>query len=108
MYSVPVLMFLYPLAIALIVLTLFSSQFHHSKIIYQCTIFFTMIAALVDGLKASPEFISSTSFSQTLINFSQKYLPLSDIGMGWVVLSLIGFIIGFIIYKIKHRKIPQA
>ncbi|MEZ2043395.1 hypothetical protein QUD33_15715, partial [Staphylococcus aureus] len=25
---------------------------------------------------------------------------------GWVVLSLIGFIIGFIIYKIKHRKIP--
>ncbi|MBH4638825.1 branched-chain amino acid transport system II carrier protein, partial [Staphylococcus aureus] len=54
MYSVPVLMFLYPLAIALIVLTL------------------------------------------------------SDIGMGWVVLSLIGFIIGFIIYKIKHRKIPQA
>ncbi|MDU3923899.1 MAG: hypothetical protein E7H12_03085, partial [Staphylococcus aureus] len=29
-------------------------------------------------------------------------------GMGWVVLSLIGFIIGFIIYKIKHRKIPQA
>ena len=72
MYSVPVLMFLYPLAIALIVLTLFSSKFHHSKIIYQCTIFFTMIAALVDGLKASPEFISSTSFSQTLINFSQK------------------------------------
>ena len=66
-----------------------------------------MIAALIDGLKASPEFISSTSFSQTLINFSQKYLPLSDIGMGWVVLSLIGFIIGFIIYKIKHRKIPQ-
>lgn len=108
MYSVPVLMFLYPLAIALIVLTLFSSKFHHSKIVYQCTIFFTMIAALIDGLKASPEFISSTSFSQTLINFSQKYLPLSDIGMGWVVLSLIGFIIGFIIYKIKHRKIPQA
>ena len=53
MYSVPVLMFLYPLAIALIVLTLFSSKFHHSKLIYQCTIFFTMIAALVDGLKAS-------------------------------------------------------
>ena len=50
MYSVPVLMFLYPLAIAMIVLTLFSSKFHHSKIIYQCTIFFTMIAALVDGL----------------------------------------------------------
>ena len=44
MYSVP--MFLYPLAIAMIVLTLFSSKFHHSKIIYQCTIFFTMIAAL--------------------------------------------------------------
>ncbi|SUK36560.1 branched-chain amino acid transport system carrier protein [Staphylococcus aureus] len=73
-----------------------------------------MIAALVDGLKASPEFISSTSFSQTLINFSQKYLPLSDIGMGWVVLSLIGFIIGFIIYKLsivkchKHNTMPQS
>ncbi|MDN8721331.1 branched-chain amino acid transport system II carrier protein, partial [Staphylococcus aureus] len=32
MYSVTVLMFLYPLAIALIVLTLFSSKFHHSKL----------------------------------------------------------------------------
>ncbi|WP_256025971.1 hypothetical protein, partial [Staphylococcus aureus] len=29
-------------------------------------------------------------------------------GMGWVGLSWIGFIIGFIIYKMKHRKIPQA
>ncbi len=106
MYSVPVLMFLYPLAIALIVLTLFhhDPSFKNYLSMYHFLYNDCCISRWIKSF--SPEFISSTSFSQTLINFSQKYLPLSDIGMGWVVLSLIGFIIGFIIYKIKHRKIP--
>ncbi|TDM02238.1 branched-chain amino acid transport system II carrier protein [Macrococcus carouselicus] len=100
-YSVPVLMFLYPLAIVLILLTLFSGLYQDSNIIYQTTIYFTLVAALVDGIKASPEFLVNTGFAQGLIALGEKYLPFFSIGMGWVVPAWVGFIIGFIIYKIR-------
>ena len=44
MYSTPVLMFIYPLAITLILLTLVSPLFNHSTIVYKFTTFFTMFA----------------------------------------------------------------
>ena len=66
MYSTPVLMFIYPLAITLILLTLASPLFYHSKIVYRFTTFFTMIAAFIDGVKASPEFFVKTSFARLL------------------------------------------
>jgi len=100
-YSTPVLMFLYPLAITIILLTLFSSFFNHSKIIYQFTTYFTMIASFVDGIKASPEFIANTGFAHAVITFGEKFLPFFTIGMGWVLPAFVGFIIGFIVYQFK-------
>ena len=63
MYSTPVLMFIYPLAITLILLTLVSPLFNHSTIVYKFTTFFTMVAAFFDGINASPEFFAKTSFA---------------------------------------------
>ncbi len=103
-YSTPVLMFLYPLAITIILLTLFSSLFNHSKIVYQFTTYFTMIASFVDGIQASPEFIANTKFAHAVIIFGEKYLPLFTIGMGWVLPAVIGFIIGLIIYILKKER----
>ncbi|WP_167388719.1 branched-chain amino acid transport system II carrier protein [Mammaliicoccus sciuri] len=100
-YSTPVLMFLYPLAITIILLTLFSSFFNHSKIIYQFTTYFTMIASFIDGIKASPEFIANTGFAHAVITFGEKFLPFFTIGMGWVLPAFVGFIIGFIVYQFK-------
>ncbi|WP_414048980.1 branched-chain amino acid transport system II carrier protein [Macrococcus animalis] len=100
-YSIPVLMFLYPLAITLILLTLISGLFNDSKIVYQWTTFVTMIAALIDGIKASPAFISKSGFGETVTTFGERYLPFSAIGMGWVLPAVIGFIIGFILYKMR-------
>lgn len=107
-YSTPVLMFLYPLAITLILLTLVSTTFNHSKIVYQFTTYFTMIASFLDGIKASPDFIVNTKFSEVVLTFGEKCLPFFTIGMGWVLPSIIGFIIGFIIYKIKHTRQPHT
>lgn len=107
-YSTPVLMFLYPLAITIILLTLFSSLFNHSKIVYQFTTYITMIASFVDGIKASPAFIANTKFAHSIIQVAEKYLPFFTIGMGWVVPALIGFIIGFIVYKLKKSPSPTA
>lgn len=103
-YSIPVLMFLYPLAITLILLTLFSKYFSHSRTVYQFTTYFTMVAAFVDGLKASPEFIANTAFAKGIVNFGDHYLPLSSIGMGWVLPAVIGFVIGYIVYLARGKK----
>ena len=71
MYSTPVLMFIYPLAITLILLALLSPLFKHSKIVYRFTTLFTMVAAFVDGVKASPEFFVNTKFAQTIIDLEK-------------------------------------
>lgn len=104
MYSTPVLMFIYPLAITLILLALLSPLFKHSKIVYRFTTLFTMVAAFVDGVKASPEFFVNTKFAQTIIGFGENYLPFFNIGMGWIVPALIGFIIGIIVYFMTAKK----
>ena len=49
-------MFIYPPRNYITLLTLASPLFYHSKIVYRFTTFFTMIAAFIDGVKASPEF----------------------------------------------------
>ncbi|MCJ1661077.1 branched-chain amino acid transport system II carrier protein [Staphylococcus sp. NRL 18/288] len=108
MYSTPVLMFIYPLAITLILLTLASPLFNHSTIVYKFTTFFTMFAAFFDGVNASPELFAKTSFAQALIGFAQKYLPFFTIGMGWIVPAIIGFIIGFIVYKARSGRRKQV
>lgn len=108
MYSTPVLMFIYPLAITLILLTLASPLFNHSKIVYRFTTFFTMFAAFIDGVKASPDFFVKTTFAQSIITFGEKYLPFFTIGMGWIVPAIIGFIIGYIIFKIRGSKEKEA
>ena len=64
-------MFIYPLAITLILLALLSPLFKHSKIVYRFTTLFTMVAAFVDGVKASPEFFVNTKFAQTIIGFEK-------------------------------------
>lgn len=97
-YSTPVLMFLYPLAITLILLTLISKSFDHSRTVYQFTTYFTMIASFIDGIKASPELILNTQFSRTIISIGENYLPLFSIGMGWVLPAISGFIIGYIVH----------
>ncbi len=102
-FSVPVLMFLYPLAMTLILLSLFGSFFNHSRVVYQLTIGFTFIAAIIDGLNACPAFIRDSSIVQSILAIGSK-LPFYDIGMGWVVPACIGFILGIVLMIIKKQK----
>ncbi|MCU5746944.1 branched-chain amino acid transport system II carrier protein [Staphylococcus sp. SQ8-PEA] len=108
MYSTPVLMFIYPLAITLILLTLVSPLFNHASLVYQLTTIFTIIAAFFDGVKACPDFISQSKGAQALISFAEHYIPFYNIGMGWIVPAVIGFIIGLIICKFTYKSEPQG
>ena len=95
-YSIPVLLFLYPLAIVLIILTLSDKLFNGKRSVYRWSMYFTMVAALIDGLNSAPAFIQTSPISQIAIQFGQQFLPLFSFGMGWVLPAMIGFIIGIL------------
>ena len=102
--SVPVLMFLYPLAIALILLSLLAPIIKKQRHIYRWTIMLTIIAAFFDFCNALPKPIKETVIIGKLIDFVHKYLPGFDYGFGWIIPSLVGFIIGTIIWGIRQKK----
>lgn len=102
--ATPVLMFLYPLAITLVLLAIIGRLFNNDRRVYQVTTLFTLIASIIDGLNAAPPAISQSSGAQMLIQLGEQYLPFFAIGMGWVLPALTGFIVSLIWYTTtKHR-----
>lgn len=102
-YSVPVLMFLYPLAITLIILALCGKLFAHDRSVYVSVTAFTVFAAFFDLIKTLPAEIQSSLNLEGMISFARTILPWFDLNLGWVVPALIGLVLGLIIRKIKSR-----
>lgn len=101
--SLPVLMFLYPLAITLIVLGLTGRLFSHSKYVYISTTVLTLIAAVYDFLAALPkEFIAKVHLGG-VIEAVGSVLPLSGVGLGWLLPAAIGVQIGLVIWITKGK-----
>lgn len=98
-FAVPVLMFLYPIAIVLILLALISSLFKNKQSVYVVTIFVTILISMVDGYNALVANVPS--FEVTVLTkistFYAEVLPFYSIGLGWIVPAFIGFLIGWII-----------
>ncbi|UOQ84813.1 branched-chain amino acid transport system II carrier protein [Gracilibacillus salinarum] len=89
-FSVPVLSMLYPLAMCLLVLTLLHPLYKGRKEVYQISILFTFVIALVDGLKAAGIHIESVDKLFTSV------LPLYTVGLGWIIPAIAGGLIGFV------------
>ena len=98
-------MFIYPLAMTLILLAIMSPLFKHRKLVYQTTTSFTVIAALFDALAASPSSLLTIPAIESWLSFVGQYLPFFNIGMGWVLPALIGFLIGLIYSRFKERSL---
>jgi len=94
-YSLPMLMFLYPLAITLILLALTGKFFDHDRIVYLCVTVFTGIAALFDLCKTLPEALQPAA----LVALGRKLLPWFDLNMGWVVPAVVGLVLGLLLRK---------
>lgn len=91
--AVPLLMFLYPLAVTLILLVLTSSCFHHKRIIYQSVTFFTFFAGLLEGLNALPKEIKAWPVFSHILK-AAEHLPLFSLGMSWLLFAAVGFVVG--------------
>ena len=98
-YSLPVLMFLYPLAITLILLALCGKLFDHDKAVYISVTVFTCIAALFDLFKTLPAAICPTA----LVELGRKILPWFDLNLGWVVPAVIGLVLGLVIRHTRKK-----
>ncbi|MEK4424730.1 branched-chain amino acid transport system II carrier protein [Solibacillus sp. FSL K6-1523] len=100
-FAVPVLMFLYPLAIVLIILGLASTYFKNKQSVYAGAIILTIFISTIDGYNALitnvPAF--EVNFLTAISNFYADILPFYSIGLGWIVPAIIGVLIGLIIPK---------
>lgn len=103
-YAVPVLMFLYPLAISLILLALFGKAFNFDKKVFSCTVTFAFIAALFDFIVYFPKnSLIPEAFINSVADTSAKILPFFSLGLGWVVPTIIGLVIGLVWAKVSNK-----
>lgn len=102
--SIPVLMFLYPLAITLILLALLNPVIGKDKYIYSWTTGFTFIAAIFDLLQALPDNFKGNTIIKELIEFAHLYIPAFNYGFGWLLPAFLGFIIGVFSSRIILKK----
>ena len=91
-WAVPVLMFLYPLAIVLVMVTLLCRGRAIDSLYYQWAMALTGIVALIDGIQAMPELAWLLPLKELASTFA-TYLPLSGQSLGWFVPSLLGLAI---------------
>lgn len=103
-YSLPVLMFLYPLAITLILLALFGRLFDHDRVVYRCVTAFTGLSALFDLLKTLPAGVQSGLHLEGLIRLAERMLPWFRLNLGWVVPAAIGLALGMLIRAIRKGR----
>lgn len=93
-WSTPVLMFLYPLAITLIIMGITSPLFGNDRLVYRITTGLTLIPAFFDMVNALPASLHSTAFLRGMLSFAQHYFPFFSLGFGWLNFGVAGFTIG--------------
>ena len=103
-YAVPVLMLIYPLAIVLIILALCEKLVGKSKYIYAWTSIGAFIPAIFDFCKTLPEGVQNALNIPAMTELGRNILPFFDLGLGWAVPALIGFVIGIAITLAKKEK----
>lgn len=105
--SLPILLFLYPIAIVLITLSILSIFIGRRELVYKSILLFTAIGSLADLFKNLPLELSTRPIVRTWISISERYLPGAKIGFSWIAPALIGLIIGLILDGILRRNLNK-
>ena len=94
--SLPVLMFLYPLAITLILLTVFGRFYGNDRRIYVSVTAFTLAAAVLDLLNALPGAAKTAIHVTGLLAWAEANVPLFGLGLGWLLPAAAGLLVGLV------------
>ena len=106
-YSIPMLMLIYPPAIALILLAFLGKFFAHDRTVYITTMTGTWAAAIFDCIKTLPAPVQTALHLDAPIAFAAAHLPLFDKNLGWLLPAVIGFAAGMAI-RASRRQTPAA
>lgn len=101
-YSTPVLMFLYPLSIVLILLTLCGGFFGNDKTVLKWTIGCTAVASVFDLLRTLPGETQAFFHLKGVVELAQNWLPLCKQGFGWVLPAFVGLVIGLMLRRVRR------
>ena len=93
--SVPILVFIYPVIISLIVLNLFG-KYIKNDYVYKGVVLFTGIIGLIEGL-------ASIGITNSYTSLVLEILPFSDYGLTWLFPGLIGYIL----FSFMFRKVEK-
>lgn len=89
--SIPILTFVYPIAITLIALSLIERAISFGREVYVTAVIISSILSIFDGLKAAGIILTGID------DFFKNYLPLYNQGLGWLIPTVIAAFIGYII-----------
>lgn len=103
-YSIPILMFIYPLVIILILLSLFGRFFEYDKTVFCWTTFVTLPVSILELVKSLPQNLYSLIGGSSIVAFANKILPFFDLGLGWFCPAILGFVIGLSIHFIQKSQ----
>lgn len=87
--AIPVLLFLYPLAVALIILALSDSYFGGAQSVYVGAITFTIFPSLYDAVKV-------IGIHPAALEPFMSSLPLAEYSMSWLLFFAVGFALGLL------------
>lgn len=95
--AIPVLVFLYPLTVALIILTFLNDAYKGSPVVHRTATLFTAFPALYDGLHA-------LKLTPPALDAFMKSLPLAQHGLAWLPIFGVGLLVGVVIWKLGKRE----
>ena len=103
-WSTPMLMFLYPLSMVLILLSVCSPLFKRDSVVYFFVVLFTVVPALGDMVVSFPAVVSQSSFGQTVAMW-RSHMPLASMGLSWLVPALVGLAIGLVCHAFRRKNL---
>ena len=101
-WSTPMLMFLYPLCLVLILLSVFSPMFNRDGVVYLFVVLFTVVPALGDMVVSFPKVVSASAFGNAVAAV-RSHLPLASLGLSWLVPALVGLVLGLVFHFFRVR-----
>lgn len=108
LYSSPILSFLYPLAIALIILGIMRPLIGRRKLIYRSTISLTMIPAILDLIHNLPPVFAKMSLFANIDSWASNTIPLYSVGLDFLPFMIIGLLGSWAISKFAKEPIPSS
>ena len=106
-YAVPVLFFIYPICIVLIILCLFGKAFSYDRPVFQSAIYCTIPFAFLDALKVLLEgALSRLPGAAAVLSFFSPF-PFFSMRLTWFLPSLLGFAFGMLLWytrKVQREK----